>query len=155
MCRAVLDATSTYRYRLSRCWLGGAGGVLFIILNPSTADARQDDPTIRRCIRFAQRWGAARLEVVNLFAYRATSPGGLIDVHDPIGPENNYHILTAANLSGRIVVAWGVLGTFLDRDKAVLKMLGDRPLFCLGRTKGGHPRHPLYVPYAQPLEPYP
>ena len=95
------------------------------------------------------------MEVVNLFAYRATSPGALLHVQDAIGCENNHQILTAANLSGRIVAAWGTAGAFLDRDKAVLSMLKDRPVFCLGRTSGGHPRHPLYVPYSQELEPYP
>lgn len=162
MKQAVFDETGTYRYRLSRSWLGGTGGVVFIMLNPSTADDKVDDPTIRRCIRFGQRWGFARLEVVNLFAYRAKDPGALIHVQDPIGPENDAHILEAATENGTIIAAWGGNGSWRGRDTAVIGLLSDRPMLCLGRTKPpsrftghGHPRHPLYVPYSQVLEKYP
>jgi len=117
---------------------------MFVGLNPSTADEQGDDPTVRRCIGFARKWNFGGLILVNLFAYRSTDPACLLETDDPIGPANDSHILGSARISGRVILAWGTRGTFLDRDQHVLSLLpGAR---CLGTTKDGHPRHPLYLP---------
>jgi hypothetical protein len=122
------------------------------MLNPSTADADRDDPTVRRCVGFARRWGCVELAVVNLFAFRATRPADLCAVRDPVGVENCRHVESAVRRAkgGFVVFAWGTHGTWRNQDLTVMGWVrgaGVRPL-CLGLTKGGHPRHPLYVPYA-------
>jgi hypothetical protein len=145
-----------YRYRLHRFW--GAGPAMpFVMLNPSTADAFTDDPTIRRCVEFARREGAGGLAVVNLYAFRATKPADLWRAVDPIGPDNATHlrlVAEQARLSGiPVVCAWGAhVGTAASVLTAPF-MEADR--VCLGKTKHGHPRHPLYVRADQPLEPFP
>lgn len=123
------------------------------MLNPSTADAVQNDPTISRCINLAKEWGYGGVEVVNLFAYRATSPRDLWQAGDPIGPANDRYIKYAAAHSESCVVAWGNLPpTRLSRAKAVLQILGARKLLCPGVTKMSHPRHPLYLSSQVQLE---
>jgi hypothetical protein len=128
------------------------------MLNPSTADAAVDDPTIRRCMRFAHRWGGfGSLEVVNLFALRSTDPKGLREVDDPEGPGNDAAILEASKLAGRIVLAWGAGGEYKGRGRDVARALSlaRDDLVCLGRTQRGHPLHPLYVPYEAPVIRFP
>ena len=143
---ATFDITITYRYTLWRGWSTDYPQVTFIMLNPSTADAQRNDPTIRRCIEFAQRWGFGSLEAVNLFAYRATYPVALFNAKNPVGAENDQFLMRAVARSACVVAAWGTKGTLLDRDKHVLQLLASWPnVHCLGVTKGGHPRHPLYV----------
>jgi hypothetical protein len=142
---ATFDARGRYRWRLWRTLGASPDRVLFVMLNPSTADADRDDPTIRRCIGFARAWGFGRLDVVNLFAFRTALPGRLRGSRDPVGPDNDRHIARAARDADAIVAAWGVHGALLRRDRAVLDLLADRPLLCLGRTRAGHPRHPLYL----------
>lgn len=145
---AVISECGRYRYELVRRW--GPGPLLeFIMLNPSTADASVDDPTIRRCIAFAKRWGYGGIVVRNLYAYRATHPGVLVNLDDPIGPENrDYLSRTDADCT---IVAWGA------DPAAVIWWNGypfgwqrtgiQRPvLFCLGTNENGSPKHPLYVP---------
>lgn len=131
--------------------------VAFIMLNPSTGDAVEDDPTIRRCKGFAQSWGYTKLVVVNLFAYRSTNPDELRQIDDPVGRDNMIHVLGEAAAADMVVCAWGALGPLRDQAVIVLQRLTARRivLHCLGRTKGGHPRHPLYVPKGQALEPFP
>lgn len=131
---------------------------LFIMLNPSTATDTADDPTIRRCIGYAQGWGYDILEVANLFSYRATMPDELYRIQDPVGPGNDLHILKAAERAEVIVCAWGAHGAKDDRGGAVLRMLAGRttpaPLTCLGFTGSGsglQPRHPLYLRRNLPL----
>lgn len=141
---AVISACGLYRYLLQREWLGGYGRALFVMLNPSTADATQDDPTIRRCIGFAKAWGCAGLEVVNLYAYRATKPADMLAAGDPIGPANDSHIRAAAHRAKVIVAAWGA-NAARDRSVAVRSLLSDHTMHALGLTKDGHPRHPLFV----------
>ncbi|WP_337054989.1 DUF1643 domain-containing protein [Pseudoxanthomonas sp. USHLN014] len=144
---AMVSPCGRYRYSLGRAGLLGSGTVLFVMLNPSTADADVDDPTIRRCVSFAAGWGFNRLEVANLFAFRATDPVAMLNAFDPIGPENNAHLLAAAARADRIVCAWGVNGRHLQRAGRVRAMLtgaGHR-LHHLGLTKDGHPKHPLYL----------
>lgn len=147
---AVFSPCATYRYVLRRRFLTGSGTVNFIMLNPSTADETADDPTIRRCISFAQRWGYADLVVTNLFAYRATDPSELaaLTTERVEGYENNYHLIREARAARLVVSAWGVHGTKGNRDRYVRWLLEDLHslrLHHLGLTKGGHPRHPLYL----------
>jgi len=140
---ATLSAYRTYRYSLTREW-GSGFAVLFVGLNPSTADETLDDPTIRRWVSFAREWGYARLHMANLFAFRATDPRDMKNATDPVGPENDKQLLTLANDSILTVAAWGVHGTFGGRHKAVRQMLPR--LHYLRLTKDGHPGHPLYLP---------
>lgn len=146
---AGADIELPYRYRLWRDWRPHGPRVLWVMLNPSTADGTEDDPTIRRCIGFSKSWGYAGLVVVNLFALRATDPDDLAVHEDPIGPRNDEAIRAAAKESPLIMVAWGSFAGLRRRDERVLEILrqeaGD-DLCCLGLTTAGYPRHPLYVP---------
>lgn len=124
-------------------------------LNPSTADAEQDDPTIRRCVDFALRNDHYRIEVVNLFALRATNPRELRRAPDPIGPDNDERIQDAATAASIVVCAWGAHGKYLSRGIAVRRLLHalipwDR-LMCFGVTSNGQPKHPLYLKADTPL----
>ncbi|MEE4296203.1 MAG: DUF1643 domain-containing protein [Wenzhouxiangella sp.] len=134
-----------YRYTLWRRWSDEGPQVMIIGLNPSTADAKHDDPTIRRCTRFARDWGGGGLVVVNLFAYRATYPSDLKAEPEPIGPRNDAWIRRMADQSQIVVAAWGNHGTWLDRADRVRRMLKER-LSCLRLTAAGQPAHPLYLP---------
>ncbi len=142
---AVFDRTGKYRYSLHRHWSIGAGSVTFIMLNPSTADHEHNDPTIRRCIGLAHAWGFNTLNVVNLFALRATEPAELKKARSPVGGQNNLHIASNVEHADQIVIAWGNHGQFRGRDKAVLELLSGYNLLCLGRNLCGQPKHPLYV----------
>ena len=140
-----------YRYLLERYW-GERNLVLFVMLNPSTADGTKDDPTIRRCIGFAKSNGFLGLRVVNLYAWRATEPQEIFKAADPIGPENDKWIDQAAFTCDTIVAAWGTLGQ-PERVHHVMRILEAHKLvYCLGRTKDGHPRHPLGVNSKRKLE---
>ncbi len=151
---AQISDCGKYRYRLFRKWDMETERmpVMWLMLNPSTADASIDDPTIRRCIKFSQTWGYGAMFVGNLFAYRATNPKELYAVGDAVGPENRYHLELMANQSAKIIVAWGNGGLY------------PRPPlpFCpggawhLGLTNSREPKHPLargkaFIPYTQPL----
>lgn len=154
---AVLSSCGLYRYRLTRRWAEGPA-VLFVMLNPSTADATADDPTIRRCIGFAKREGMPAIEVVNLFAFRATKPEDLVKACDPVGPANDHHIVEAAGGAGRIIAAWGksVPRRFGTRPGVVCRLLtksATSPIYCLGKPgEGPAARHPLYLRADAPLE---
>ena len=144
---AEISLCGQYRYSLRRVWSPDVMRALFIMLNPSTADAEVDDPTVRRCIGFARRWGLGGIEVRNLFAYRSAEPSALFDVHDPVGPGNTSFPTDGVRL---IVAAWGAAGSHpvvRARARDVLRMLSGRDcgVFCLGLTRAGHPKHPLYV----------
>ena len=135
-----------YRYLLRRKWDENAPQITFVMLNPSTADANQDDPTLRKCIHFAKSFSCGSLEVVNLFAYRATNPRELKKIADPVGSRNNCYIELAIRRADLIIVAWGTKGIFQKRNDEVLNLIsGKQSLHCLGLTKDGHPRHPLYL----------
>jgi hypothetical protein len=147
--RAGAHIVGPYRYRLWRTLSqGGARSrVLFVMLNPSTADAVTDDPTLRRCIGFATAWGFARLEVCNLFAYRSSDPRALRTARDPVGPRNDSVLRQAAQKAELTVVAWGTGGALRQRGAYVATtLLAGCALYCVGHTRAGHPRHPLYVP---------
>jgi hypothetical protein len=124
------------------------------MLNPSTADATFDDPTIRRCKSFTASFGCSRMEVVNLFALRSTSPQALYEHQDPIGPRNDEVIKQAMKRADLIVAAWGNHGGYRGRDREVASLAGDWPLFCLRTSKEGHPGHPLYIAATTPLTPW-
>jgi hypothetical protein len=140
---AVFSPCGRYRYALRRHWGGPGGEAMIVGLNPSTADADRDDPTIRRCIAFTRDWGYAGLCMTNLFAYRATKPADLMAADHPVGPDNDAWLLEAARNAAIVVAAWGVHGTWRGRDQAVRGMLPQ--LACLGLTRLGQPRHPLYL----------
>jgi hypothetical protein len=141
--------TTAYRYRLDRRWSGGEGVCGFIMLNPSTADERLDDPTIRRCIGFAKGWGYAGLIVGNLFALRATDPAVLLAARDPVGGAANARTLVdLIDEAALILCAWGQfagVGEHGGNAIALVRARGRLP-HCLGLTKHGAPRHPLYLP---------
>ncbi len=139
---ATFSDCRKYRYGLSRTWNGKKKTILFIGLNPSTANEKIDDPTIRRCINYAQNWGYGSLLMVNLFAYRATMPSELKNVKNPIGNDNDLHIIELSKKADIAVAAWGNEGTLLNRDKEVKKILPN--LMCLKINKSGQPSHPLY-----------
>lgn len=134
-----------YRYTLWRHWEGGDGYAMFIGLNPSTADEVQDDPTVRRCINFAKDWGYSALCMTNIFAFRATDPGDMKAVEDPVGTDNDLSLLYIADHASVVVAAWGVHGVHSNRENEVKRLLGNK-LMCLKLTKDGHPAHPLYLP---------
>lgn len=144
---AVFSPDRVYRYRLSRRW-GEGKPVCFVLLNPSTADETQDDPTIRRCIGYAKDWGIGALEIVNLFALRSTDPRALYrHLHPEGSPENDEHILQAAYESELVVVAWGSHGRLNGRSSVIAPALKRvAPTFCLTTLKDGQPGHPLYLP---------
>ena len=139
---ATFSDCRKYRYALSRTWNGKKKTILFIGLNPSTANEKIDDPTIRRCINYAQNWGYGSLLMVNLFAYRATLPSELKNVKNPIGNDNDLQIIELSKKADIAVAAWGNEGTLLNRDKEVKKILPN--LMCLKINKSGQPSHPLY-----------
>jgi hypothetical protein len=118
---------------------------MLVGLNPSTADAKRDDPTIRRCIGFARDWGFGGVWVLNLFAFRATEPADLKAADDPVGARNDQWLRRVARRCGRIVACWGNHGAFLGRSARVRAMLGDR-LEVIRLNASGEPAHPLYLP---------
>lgn len=151
---AIFSDDRRYRYILWREWMGnelflGNRYVMFICLNPSTADEMKDDPTVRRCKTFAQIWGFNSLCIGNLFAFRATDPKLLRVCDNPVGTLNDYWLKHYAEKADLIIAAWGARGSYLARDKTVSSLLGQ--MKCLGTTKNGHPRHPLYVHGGAPL----
>lgn len=157
---ATISEDGLYRYSLTREFphLLGCGTCTFVMLNPSRADADQDDPTIRRCIGFAQRLGYNRLHVVNLYAYRATDPFQLWEVDDPVGPLNDNVLRLAIWDTDLLIAAWGAHAKS-DRVAEVRRMAmggnGRYPFLCLGKTKDGAPRHPLYLPADAELQAWP
>ena len=140
---ACFSRCGTYRYALWRRWAAGPQ-VLFVMLNPSTADKQRDDPTIRRCIGFAARWGYGAVAVGNLFAFRTPSPDVLRQAAHPVGRANDRWLERLAAESSRLIAAWGNDGALLGRDAQVRELLG--PLYALALTRRGQPRHPLYLP---------
>ncbi|MFN0098680.1 MAG: DUF1643 domain-containing protein [Gemmatimonadaceae bacterium] len=140
---AELSQCKRYRYALRRVWDPKGKVVLFVLLNPSTANARRDDPTLRRCIGFAKSWGFGGLSIGNLFAYRATDPKRLLSARNPIGPQNDAWLKLLAGEAHLVVAGWGEHGKLLARDREVVALIG-RPK-VLATTVSGRPRHPLYL----------
>jgi len=154
---AGADFDGEYRYDLFRKW-DDRPMIVFIMLNPSTADENKLDPTVTRCMKFAIRNGNGGFHVVNLFALISTDPKALLDHPDPVGPLNGRYISRLAREypNGEVVVAWGAHKAACERAEKVLKLLRKHrdKLYCLGKTKNGSPKHPLYVPYSAKLELY-
>ena len=134
-----------YRYSLWRTWDPLGSKVMMIGLNPSTADARKDDPTIRRCIGFARSWGHGGLIMTNLFAFRATYPSELKQAPDPVGARNDEWIRRLARRADRMVAVWGNDGAWLDRAERIQRRFGPR-LQIIRLNQSGSPAHPLYLP---------
>ena len=143
---AIFSDDRVHRYALRRRVGLGDKRCVFVMLNPSTADEQQDDPTIRRCIGFAKSSECGILEVVNIFAFRSTSPKNLKTALDPIGAENDYYINLAASKSDVLIVAWGNNGSLYNRGRDVLEMVKDCVPCVLEWTDEGQPGHPLYIP---------
>lgn len=141
---AVFSDDRRYRYLLWRQWSGVERLVLFVALNPSTADERDDDPTIRRCRGYARAWGASGFMVANLFAFRATRPVDLLSALEPVGKDNDSWLQLASLVSATTVACWGNHGRHLDRSACVLRLL--KPVTVLKVNRTGEPCHPLYLP---------
>jgi len=140
---AVFSPCRTWRYSLARdAAKDGVGTVVFVGLNPSTADETQDDPTTRRCVGFARDWGFARMELVNVFAFRAARPAELRRALDPVGPANREAVRSAVTAADLVVCAWGNDGLGSASD-SLLELVAAP--YCLGTTLRRAPRHPLYV----------
>lgn len=147
---ARLSDCRTFRYELHRRW-GPGPMVAFIGLNPSTADETEDDPTIRRCIRYARDWGYDALCMVNLFAFRATDPTVMKKQTDPVGPDNLATLKRVSTEARMLIAAWGTHGVHLGQGAKIAKELPR--LHCLSKTSAGFPGHPLYL--KADLKPFP
>ncbi len=141
---AIISDCQRYRYVLERQWQPALPCVLFVALNPSTADGQNDDPTVRRCVGFARSWGFGKLVLANLFALRSSNPCLLSIDADPIGPENDRWLAELSSRFDLTIAAWGAHGALLQRAAEVLPKLSN--VHHLGLTNAGHPRHPLYLP---------
>ncbi len=140
---AFFSECRTYRYALKRVWNKSGPNVLFVGLNPSRANENSDDPTIRRCIKFAKYWNFGGLSIVNLFAFCSHDPKDLLTAEDPIGAKNDLILKKLLSKHDTIVLVWGNNGSFLKRNEKVLKLIKN-PL-CLKINKNGAPAHPLYL----------
>lgn len=142
---ATFSYCRKYRYSLWRQWNGLflSGYAMFIGLNPM-ADETTDDPTIRRCIRYAKKWGYGSLCMTNLFAFQATLPEDMKIAEDPVGPDNDKTLVQIAEDAEIIIAAWGKHGSYLGRDKVVRALFPQ--LHFLKLTRDGFPGHPLYLP---------
>ncbi|MCC5990900.1 MAG: DUF1643 domain-containing protein [Rhodobacteraceae bacterium] len=151
---AVYSPCERYRYLLTREWAPDEGRALFVMLNPSTATEAQNDPTVERCERRARALGFGAFRVCNIFAFRATDPRVMRAADDPVGPLNDAAITESAHWADQIICGWGNHGAHLGRGRAVAALLRatSRPLWHLGLSKTGQPKHPLYIGYAvQPM----
>jgi hypothetical protein len=154
---AILSECGMYRYELRRVWGDTFPPYVSGMLNPSKADAEIDDPTVIRNLKRAKAVGCGSLIVWNLGAGRATDPQDWKAMLDPIGPDNDEHIrrllIECRERNGIAVVGWGAQGSFMARDEAATKIAAEVGITfrCLGTTKNGQPRHPLYIPRSQSL----
>ena len=143
---AILSDDRVYRYTLERTWDCHTERVLFVMLNPSTANEKEDDPTITRCLGFATRWGFGSLVVGNLFALRSPKPQDLVQHSKPVGPDNDFHLQRLAEECQTVVAAWGssarAFPPFGERQAFVKELLRGR-MQCLATTKDGYPTHPM------------
>ncbi len=151
---AVYSDCESYRYSLTRVWDPEGRKALFVMLNPSTATEVQNDPTVERCERRARALGFGAFQVTNIFAWRDTDPRKMRAALDPVGPGNDAAILEGVQWADQVIAAWGTHGSHLERGPTVETLLRNtgHPLFHLGLTKDGHPKHPLYIAYTQQPE---
>lgn len=151
---AIFSNCRTFRYTLWREWdFSNQNYAMFIGLNPSTADEVNNDPTVRRCIDYAKRWGYGAMCMMNAFAFRATDPAVMKAHPDPVGEKNDYWLKEMALEAGIIIAAWGLHGKHLDRQASILKLL-PHPIHCLTTTKDGTPGHPLYLKKSLEAKPF-
>ena len=141
-----------YRYQLARWWGPDPRVLLWILLNPSLADATHTDRTLEKCMQFTKREGYQRLQIVNIFAFRSTDPDNLRSTADPVGPHNKHYVLQAAAGADRIIIGWGNHATLRGQDREMLTWLAPYQLWCLRVTNAGHPWHPLYIPKNEPFQ---
>lgn len=140
---AVISKCRKYRFALWRIWDDSKPQVMFIGLNPSTADERSEDPTLIRCINYAKAWGFGSVCMANLFAYRATEPKDMLAEPEPVGIENDQWLVELSQKAALVVAAWGNNGTYLDRSFQVKKTIPN--LHYLKLNQSGEPAHPLYL----------
>lgn len=150
---AVISDCGNYRYLLRRVWDHSKPRALFVMLNPSTADARQDDATIRSCVRLVSGMGYGSIEVVNVFGWRATDPSELAKAPDPVGPQNDPILEAAITRCDVVILAWGAHSMAARRGREIASSVRSwKPaVYCLGKTKAGAPKHPLYIKSGTPL----
>jgi len=149
---AIFSQCLKYRYLLWQDFTDNPKKVVvFLMLNPSTADEMKNDPTVERCERFAKKWEFDGYEVTNLFAWRDTDPKKMRQAEDPIGPDNDYYIKKSCQGADQVICGWGNDGVYFDRSENVLQMLKDTgiKLYALKMNGGGEPTHPLYQPYSR------
>lgn len=148
---ATYSNCGRYRYALTRVWDTTGKRVLFVMLNPSTATEMQNDPTVERCERRARTLGFGSFTVTNIFAWRDTDPRHMKAAKDPVGDANDAMILKTGQEADQIIAAWGTHGAHLARGTAVRTLLCKlgKPLYHLGLSKAGHPKHPLYIAYSE------
>ncbi|MCH8279026.1 MAG: DUF1643 domain-containing protein [Proteobacteria bacterium] len=153
-CGAVISDCGQYRYLLRRTWDHDRMRALFVMLNPSTADASINDPTIRSCARLCRSWDYGSFEVINLFGWRATKPKELARAANPVGPDNDRIANAAIGRCDVVIAAWGANAMADKRADAMRGLIeSNKPaVFCLGKTKHGYPKHPLYIKTGTPLE---
>ena len=156
---AVISLCGTYRYALTREWEDGQC-VAWLMFNPSTADAVDDDATIRKCVGFSKRWGYGRMVVVNLYAVRSRDPRAVMRTTDPVGPLNNYWIGEAFKESRQVICAWGCTQYANDIHARIAEVMrlantAELEVLCLGKRNDAHPRHPLMLAYATERIAYP
>lgn len=156
---AIISDCGTYRYRLERKF-GDGPTMMFIMVNPSVADAEVDDQTIKKCVGFAERAGYGRIIVGNKFAFRATEITDLRGVADPVGPDNDRHLDAMISEADRVVVGWGALAKLPEvlrsRWKDIVRLADRRgvELFAIGTNADKHPKHPQMTGYLVPIEPW-
>lgn len=141
---ALFSSARDHRFVLWRVWRQNQHIVHFIGLNPSAADDKENDPTIRRCIQFAKSWGYGGMMITNLFSFRTAFPRELKASTLPLMPENDRYIRACHQLAEKTVVIWGNDGSFGNRAQTISSFF--HPLFCIRKNKTGHPAHPLYLP---------
>jgi hypothetical protein len=161
---AILSECGVYRYELRRVLSDTPekpGTVLWVLTNPSKADAKKDDPTVRKCRGFTRAWGYGQFLIVNAYAFRATNPKALLSAEDPFGPDNLATLSAALRLhgDGLVVLGWGDALPKPLRAETSARILGMTAAngvtpMCLGTTQNGQPRHPLMLAYTTPLEPW-
>ncbi len=148
-----------YRYWLQRDWRSGGRRAMWVGLNPSTADERHLDPTLRRVARYSRDWGYDGFVMTNLFAFRATLPSEMKKQDDPVGPDNDFHLAKVAGECELVICAWGSHGVHRDRSRAVVDLLNEAghfsKLHALKIVGNGEPGHPLYLPLTARPIPYP
>ena len=148
---ATYSDCERYRYALTRTWDAGGKRVLFVMLNPSKATEVQNDPTVERCERRTRALGFGAFQVTNIFAWRDTDPFQMRKAKDPIGPDNDAAILAGVAWADQVIAAWGTHGAHMNRGPQMTTLLQGtgKPLYTLGLSKHGHPKHPLYISYSQ------